>query len=80
MSQDKQIKTMTLDLAKVLSYLTELQKTNNQVYVTPEGVAFLEGVVVSGSPKVKVVSYYDYLILKTKTRTRPKKSWFNKLF
>lgn len=54
--QDKEIKTMTLDLAKVISYLNELQKTNNQNYITPEGLAFLEGVVLAGNGKVKVIS------------------------
>ena len=50
------IKSMTLDLAKVISYLNELQTTNNQNYITPEGLAFLEGVVMSGNAKVKVIS------------------------
>lgn len=52
---DKEIKIMTLDLAKTISYLNELQKSNNQNYVTKEGLAFLEGVVLAGNNKVKVV-------------------------
>lgn len=56
---DKEVKAQVLDLAKVLSYLTELQKTNNQDYVTDKGLALLEGLVLGGS-KVKVVGYDKY--------------------
>ena len=63
--ETKEIKAMTLDLAKTLSYLTELEKTNNQVYATKEGMALLEGVVIAGNGKVKVVSSDIYKVLDT---------------
>ena len=52
--ENKEIKTISLDLAKCVSYLNELQKTNNQNYITPEGLAFMEGVTLTSSGKVKV--------------------------
>ena len=63
MSKKKEVdpKTMILDLAKTISYLAELGKTNNQNYVTPEGLALLEGVVIGGNGKVKVIDYDEYL-------------------
>jgi len=54
---EEEIKEMTLDLAKVVSYLNELQKANNQNYVTPEGIAFLEGVLLSGNKEVRIMPY-----------------------
>lgn len=61
MSKKDEPKTMVLDLAKTLSYLSELQKTKDQVYVTVEGMALLEGVVIGGHNKVRVVSEKDYI-------------------
>lgn len=61
---DKEIKTMTLDLAKIISYLNELQKSNNQNYITTEGLALLEGVVLAGNGKVKTIDYSVYEKLK----------------
>lgn len=55
--KDEEIKEMSLDLAKTISYLNELQKSNNQNYVTKEGLAFLEGVLLSGNKEVRVMPY-----------------------
>ncbi len=54
---------MTLDLAKIISYLNELQKSNNQNYITPEGLALLEGVVLAGNGKAKVIALEHYVLL-----------------
>lgn len=55
---DKEIKIQTIDLGKTISYLAELQKSNNQNYVTKEGLALLEGIVLTGNnSKVKVTDY-----------------------
>lgn len=64
--KDEDIKEMSLDLAKTISYLNELQKTNNQNYVTKEGLAFLEGVLLSGNKDVRVMPY-------KKLNVKPKK-------
>ena len=63
--KDEDIKEMSLDLAKTISYLNELQKSNNQNYVTKEGLAFLEGVLLSGNKEVRVMAY--------KKQVKPKK-------
>lgn len=55
MAKGVDVKTMTIDLAKTLSYLTQLENSKDQIYVTKEGVALLEGVVLGGNDKVKVM-------------------------
>jgi len=76
--KSKEVKILTIDIAKVISYLNNLNNKDEQNYVTSEGLSLLEGVALTTRSKVKVVSLTQYKELENKYNKlkNKKKSWF----